>query len=165
MRTTSVVIALALASCTPAKSPEEEWGKAVESMPWLLKVLEACEAYKGSKSDADKRDIYVATQNMIRTVEVKDARGVVERIMPPAGEGGSYSLQLQVANQVRFATNAKEQKITRGTPLFDQIAGLKQDQCVIFSATKVQPMAAAELGNLCSPRYLASFTSIAPCPE
>ncbi|MBI3178958.1 MAG: hypothetical protein HYZ27_04815 [Deltaproteobacteria bacterium] len=155
---------LTMAACK-TKSAEDEWRQIIASIPWLMEVLDNCETYKAAKREGDKRDIYTTALRLVRAAEVKDVRGEVESVVSigDAKKPDEYSVQIQVRDKVRFASQSKDRPVKRGTKLFEQVAALRPGQCVVFSASSIVATSWDERGKVCTPHYYAMFSNITPC--
>src|SRR5690606_24290556 len=115
----------------------------VTAVPWMLEVMELCQGYDGTTSDAEKGDVSRTGLNLIRTSEATGVRGEVSRISavgnakPPT----EYSLQIKVGDKLEFASQSKERPIQQGGPAFEQASQLKAGDCVTFSAKDLTPIA------------------------
>jgi len=144
-------------------SEEEVLRDLVTQAPWLMQLLQHCEAYKQSSADAARNDLANDAMRLLRTAEVREMRGEVEKLLPDGPD--SYALQVVVRDRLRFASQAQKHPIVRGDGLFETVAQLREGDCVVFSATKIEPVATFQQAKICDTRYYADFAGVHACPK
>ncbi len=158
----TTILAFGLLAGCEKKNKEEQWKPIVDSLPWMIDVLEWCETYRTTQSVADQQDISNRVRSVLTTAEVKSVKGTVEKLM--ASGPDQFALQVMVGEEVRFASQSKDRPIERGSKVFEQVAKLEQGQCVIFTAKELMPIATFQRGVVCDPRYYVRFLDVQPCP-
>lgn len=160
-------VAAALLACSRAKSEADEIKEVVAVIPWMLNVYQGCVDYKATQRDAKKGDISNRTYGLIRRSSVKDARAIVEKVLPvgDAENPNEYMVQLTIGGKVRFTSQSGKRPVKKGTPIFEQAAKLVEGQCVIFSATDIEPMTTFQRGKVCEHRYYAQLADLKSCTQ
>jgi len=156
-------------ACTPSLSQEEQVKRVVAEVPWILEVMQSCEAYKKTKADAARTDIARETLNLIHRAKVDKATGKVAKLVAVGGSPGGaadpeLSLQIDLGAKVVFSSQSGKRPIKKGGALYDVAGTLREGQCVTFAATDIEPIASYQVGQLCEYRYYAKLASLTPCP-
>lgn len=151
-------------ACTENLTREQQWKQVIDAIPWMMQVLEYCDAFEATKSDADRADIVGLTYGVVKNVSVTAVRGSIETLLPKNVEQpDSFSLQVLVGERVRFASQSGKRVIDKGSPVYAQVAALEEGQCVIFSADSLEPIGPFQRDRVCTPRYYARFSDVRPC--
>lgn len=162
----AIVLSTLVAACKPEKTQEQELKEIVKQIPWMLELLEKCEMYKGSEDETVHAELARESVNLIHKSGVDNVEGKVGDTMPPTAERpDEYYLQIKVGTYAQFTSQAEKRPIKKGGPLFDLVSQLREDDCVIFSGTDLEPIAGFQQGKSCDPRYYTKFTKLERCPK
>jgi hypothetical protein len=90
------------------------------------------------------------------------ARGTLAQLSTNQG-GSELTLGIKVG-EVEFTTEALFAPVKKGSPVYKAAAELREGQCVVFSADKLEPSSMLEESKVCDLDYFANFTAMKPCP-
>lgn len=157
------IASLSLVACSRGPSADEQLRQVAAAAPWVTEMLQHCEAYKTTQADAARNDLAGAGARLLRGATVKSMQGRVERVMPSGPD--EYSLQIEVAGQLRFASQPGKRAITRGDGIYEEVATLHEGDCVQFSAEDLEPIATFQMAKLCDLRYYGRFGQLTRCAQ
>ncbi|EYF05991.1 hypothetical protein [Chondromyces apiculatus] len=139
----------------PAPGPSE--------LPWLATVKENCAEYRDAPNDIKRSAIFNAHKSFVRAMKLTDVRGTLTTISTNQG-GSDLTLKIEVGDDVEFTTEALFAPVKKGSQVYRAAAEMREGQCVVFSADKLEPSSMMEMSKVCDTEYFANFTSLKPCP-
>jgi DNA-directed RNA polymerase subunit RPC12/RpoP len=140
----------------PAKPAPE-----VEQLPWISTVRANCAAYKAAPNDIKKSAIHNENQALITKTKVSNVKGKLVGLRTDQG-GAELSLKIEVGD-VEFTTESLFGPIKKGSAVYTAATDMTEGQCVVFSASKLEPSSMVEQSKVCDTEYFAVFTNVAPC--
>lgn len=144
---------------------------------FVAKLKEFNEQYTKAPNDIKKSDTFNEARKYSDDFfkqnknEIKDWKGTLATITTPKG-GGELWVKVKVGDSgflgfsVAFqqGTGLADKGVPKGSPVYNAVAEMKEDQCVIFSG-KVDPKekSVSESGAMSGPEYNIKFSEIKSC--
>lgn len=144
---------------------------------FVAKLKEFNEQYSKAPNDIKKSDTFNDARKYsedffkVNKNQIKDWKGGITSITTPKG-GGELWVKVKVGDTGLFGfavtfqqgTGLTDKGVPKGTPVYNAVAEMKEDQCVIFSG-KVDPKenSVSESGAMSGPEFNIKFSEIKSC--